>query len=107
MPSLHAGVAMLVTLFFWPAAGTRWRVALLLYAISMALALVYTGEHYVVEVLAGWLMAGLAFAVACELRRPPSSRRREHRSRRQCRRPRRPPLTRARLRAAAVTVSDR
>ncbi len=30
----------------------------------MALTLVYTGEHYVVDVVAGWLVAALAVAVA-------------------------------------------
>jgi membrane-associated phospholipid phosphatase len=30
----------------------------------MALTLVYTGEHYVVDVLAGWLVATLGVAAA-------------------------------------------
>ena len=34
-----------------------WRVLLAAYALAMALTLVYTGEHYVVDVLAGWLVA--------------------------------------------------
>lgn len=64
MPSLHAGAAMLVTLFLWPLARTAWRVALVGYVVLMALALVYTGEHYVVDVVAGWLTAAAAVAVA-------------------------------------------
>jgi membrane-associated phospholipid phosphatase len=69
MPSLHAGVALLVGLFFWPLASTRWRAALAAYALSMAVALVYTGEHYVVDVLVGWLVASVAFAVSTTIQR--------------------------------------
>ena len=39
-----------------------WRVALMAYPVAMGFALVYTGEHYVSDVLAGWLYAGIAFA---------------------------------------------
>lgn len=64
MPSLHAGAALLVALFLWPSV-SRWaRGALLAYAVTMAAVLVYTGEHYVVDVLAGWLVAGLALGLA-------------------------------------------
>jgi membrane-associated phospholipid phosphatase len=67
MPSLHAGAAMLTVLFLWPAA--RWAVRALLaaYALAMAMTLVYTGEHYVVDVLAGWLVAALGVLVAREV----------------------------------------
>ena len=63
MPSLHAAYALLIALFFWPLV-TRpwWRAALLAYPVAMGFALVYTGEHYVSDVLAGWLYAGIAFA---------------------------------------------
>lgn len=60
MPSLHAAAALLLAGFLWSA--TRWwvRSVLGLYVVSMALALVYTGEHYVIDVLAGWLTAAVA-----------------------------------------------
>jgi membrane-associated phospholipid phosphatase len=78
MPSLHAGAALLVALFLWPLATAGWRAALLTYALSMGLTLVYTGEHYVVDVAAGWLTAGLAVAVGAALPRrspnPPTQR---------------------------------
>lgn len=63
MPSLHAGAALLVVLFLWRSAGTAWRVALSAYVLAMALTLVYTGEHYVVDVLAGWAVAAVAHAI--------------------------------------------
>jgi membrane-associated phospholipid phosphatase len=60
VPSLHAAYALLIALFLWPLARRRWQRALIAaYPLAMAWALVYTGEHYVVDVLAGW-----AYAVA-------------------------------------------
>lgn len=64
MPSLHAGAALLVALFVWPSVGAAARVALATYAVAMAVTLVYTGEHYVVDVAAGWLVAAGAIVVA-------------------------------------------
>lgn len=57
MPSMHAAAAALVAAFFW--VGTAWwgRVTLALYPLAMGFALVYTAEHYVVDVLAGVLAA--------------------------------------------------
>jgi membrane-associated phospholipid phosphatase len=69
MPSLHAGAALLVALFLWPVASTLWRVVLAAYALAMALTLVYTGEHYVIDVLVGWLVAAAAVVVGAVLRR--------------------------------------
>ena len=63
MPSLHAGSALLVALFLWPSVNSLWRTALAGYAVAMAVTLVYTGEHYVVDVAVGWLVAALATAV--------------------------------------------
>ncbi|WP_111766186.1 phosphatase PAP2 family protein [Nakamurella deserti] len=66
MPSLHAAGAALVLLFFWPLVGV-WRRALLVgYALAMGFVLVYTGEHYVVDVVAGWVAAALG-VLACRL----------------------------------------
>ena len=52
--------ALLVAGFLWPVVGRWWRVALGAYVVAMGLALVYTGEHYVVDVVAGWLTAAVA-----------------------------------------------
>jgi membrane-associated phospholipid phosphatase len=75
MPSLHAGSALLVALFFWPLASTLGRAALLGYVVLMAVTLVYTGEHYAVDVVAGWLTAGVAVALGAAVRRHRSPRR--------------------------------
>ena len=61
MPSLHAGYALLLSLYFWRPA-PRWaRPLLALYPVAMAWALVYTGEHYVVDCVAGWIYAVAVF----------------------------------------------
>jgi len=39
----------------------RWWPLLLAYPLAMTFTLVYTGEHYVVDVLVGWLYVGLTF----------------------------------------------
>jgi hypothetical protein len=54
VPSLHAAYTLLITLFLWRSA-LRWaRPLLALYPLAMAFALVYTAEHYVVDILLGW-----------------------------------------------------
>ena len=71
MPSLHAGAALLVALFIWPSVGTVARGALATYAVAMAVTLVYTGEHYVVDIAAGWLVAMVAIVAARATMGPP------------------------------------
>jgi membrane-associated phospholipid phosphatase len=61
IPSLHAAYPLLLLLFFW-GAGTWARIGLGAYALAMAFALVYTGEHYVADVVIGWIYAGGVFA---------------------------------------------
>ncbi|HEY3717886.1 MAG TPA: phosphatase PAP2 family protein [Jatrophihabitantaceae bacterium] len=59
VPSLHAGCTLLFVIFAWTRVRKRWRPLLVGYALMMAFSLVYTAEHYVVDVLAGWLLAVL------------------------------------------------
>jgi hypothetical protein len=56
LPSLHAAFALLVVLILWPhtRAGAL-RGVLVLYPLAMGLALVYFGEHYVADVILGWI----------------------------------------------------
>jgi len=61
MPSLHAAYALLIALFLWRLV-PRWaRVPLALYPPAMAFALVYAGEHYLVDCVAGWVYATATF----------------------------------------------
>ncbi len=55
MPSLHAAFSLLVAITLWPRKHTWLRPLVALYPLAMAFTIVYTGEHYVSDVLAGWL----------------------------------------------------
>jgi hypothetical protein len=57
MPSLHEGLALLFSITLWPLAGRIGRVLLALYPLVMAFALVYSAEHYAVEVVLGCVYA--------------------------------------------------
>lgn len=55
LPSLHAGFALLVSVALWQVTRSRvLRVPLALFPVAMGLTLVYSGEHYAVDVLLGW-----------------------------------------------------
>jgi membrane-associated phospholipid phosphatase len=62
MPSLHAAYPAMLACFFWSSARRAVRAGLVLYTLAMAFALVYGGEHFVTDVLAGWAMAAAAWA---------------------------------------------
>jgi hypothetical protein len=66
MPSLHAGITFLVAMYGIWRLRTPLRFLLLLYPLAMSTALVYYGEHYVVDVLAGGVLAGMVMA-GCRL----------------------------------------
>ncbi len=63
MPSLHAGIAFLVAVYAAWRLRSPWRWTLMLYPALMSLALVYYAEHYVVDIVAGAVLA-LAVMVA-------------------------------------------
>ncbi len=65
MPSLHFAVTVLVVLALWPR--RRLRPAAVLYLAAMAFTLVYGGEHYVIDLLAGAATAVAARLVATRL----------------------------------------
>ncbi|PZG22896.1 inositol phosphorylceramide synthase [Micromonospora craterilacus] len=54
IPSLHTAFALFVVLFFLRNVRRRWWPLLLLYPLAMTFTLVYSGEHYVIDVLVGW-----------------------------------------------------
>jgi membrane-associated phospholipid phosphatase len=57
MPSLHAAFPMTCALIGWQAYGRRVGIGLALYTVAVMLAVVYLGEHYVVDVIAGAAVA--------------------------------------------------
>ena len=57
MPSLHAGITFLIAIYGIQRLRSPWRWLLALYPLAMCTALVYYAEHYVIDVLAGALLA--------------------------------------------------
>jgi hypothetical protein len=57
IPSLHAALTAMIAIFLWRRVGARWRPVLIIYPLTMAFLLVYTGEHYVFDILLGWIFA--------------------------------------------------
>jgi len=62
MPSLHASYPFMLLLFFWPA-GWLVRALLGLYTLAMGFTLVYGGEHFVIDLVVGYIFTGIAFAI--------------------------------------------
>ncbi|MBS1691302.1 MAG: phosphatase PAP2 family protein [Actinobacteria bacterium] len=75
IPSLHSGLSAAVAVFLWSRVGRRWRPLLVAYPLVMAFTLIYTAEHYVVDVLLGWALAGVVLAALSRLqeRRAPAA----------------------------------
>jgi membrane-associated phospholipid phosphatase len=69
IPSLHAAYTLLVVLFFWSRVPLWARPLLLLYPLSMGFTLVYTGEHYVFDVVLGWVYAVGVYAAVLAFER--------------------------------------
>jgi membrane-associated phospholipid phosphatase len=61
MPSLHAAYPMLLLLFFWAKARPWMRALLVGYVLVMAFSLVYLGEHFVIDEVAGWCAAAAVY----------------------------------------------
>lgn len=69
MPSLHAAMPMMILLFFWATARWWFRTVLVAYTLAMAFALVYGGEHYVTDIVAGWAYAAIAWFAVTQITR--------------------------------------
>jgi membrane-associated phospholipid phosphatase len=67
VPSLHAAYTLLVALYLVVRTRSRYRFLALLYPPAVAFSLVYSGEHYVTDVLLGWAYTLVAFAVVAWL----------------------------------------
>ena len=60
IPSLHSAQALLVAIFLWQVVWKWLRPILAALPIAMTFALVYSGEHYLIDVFAGWGLVALA-----------------------------------------------
>ena len=97
MPSLHTAYATLAAGFFW--FGKNWwqKTLLACYPLAMAFALLYGGEHYIVDEIAGAAYALTIIAVWRTPAPPPDPPR--------CGGPRRPLLVTVRRQAGYVASS--
>jgi hypothetical protein len=67
VPSLHTAYPLLICLFFWGRAKPWLRVVLATYVVAMAVTLVYTGEHFVFDIVLGWGYAIVTFIVGSKI----------------------------------------
>ncbi|WNG93799.1 phosphatase PAP2 family protein [Mycobacterium sp. ITM-2016-00318] len=68
IPSLHAGMTAAIAAFLWKRVNRGWRPLLAAYVLVMAFALVYTAEHYVIDILLGWALAAITMVGMHRLR---------------------------------------
>lgn len=66
IPSLHAGTAFTISLFFWPRVGRYMRAFFVLYCATMVFTLAFGGEHYFFDALLGALYA-VAVEFGCRM----------------------------------------
>jgi hypothetical protein len=69
VPSLHLGGTTLFCIFMWRRVNKWWRPLLVAYPIVMTFSLVYSGEHYLSDCIAGALAAALVCLVAGRIER--------------------------------------
>jgi hypothetical protein len=67
IPSHHAALTVLTSVFLWRRVHRRWRLLLAAYPLIMAFSLVYSAEHYVLDILLGWLGVAIVFVVVGRL----------------------------------------
>ncbi|MBO0881958.1 MAG: phosphatase PAP2 family protein [Mycobacterium sp.] len=75
IPSLHAAMTAMIALFLWRRVNRRWRPLLVTYVLAMAFALVYSAEHFVVDILLGWALTAIVLLVVGRLESAWSRRR--------------------------------
>lgn len=64
MPSLHAGITFLIAMYTIQRWASPWRWLMLGYPLLMCTALVYFAEHYVIDLVAGALLAWVVLVAA-------------------------------------------
>jgi hypothetical protein len=59
IPSLHAALTAMISIFLWRRIRRGWRPLLVAYPLAMAFVLVYSAEHFAVDILLGWALAAI------------------------------------------------
>jgi len=81
-PSLHEGMTILLSIMLWRRVRPAFRVVRIAYPLVMAFSLVYLGEHYVSDLVAGALLTGAVCWAEPRLLRALRARRRARLTRR-------------------------
>ena len=68
IPSLHSAQALIVSIFLWKCVWKWLRPLLVAFPLMMGFALVYSGEHYVIDILTGWGLVALILTAGWYLR---------------------------------------
>lgn len=68
IPSLHSAQALMVSIFLWNCVWKWLRPVLVAFPLAMGFALVYSGEHYVIDILTGWALVALVMTAGWYLR---------------------------------------
>ena len=68
MPSLHFSWTVILGVLFWRSFPGWYRVVSLLYPVMTFFAITLTGNHFILDAMAGAVLAGLSFSVALLLR---------------------------------------
>ena len=69
IPSLHSAFSLLVSITMWTRTKRRWvRGILIAYPIAMVISLVYSGEHYVVDAIAGFTLVWVVVTLEARTR---------------------------------------
>ena len=68
MPSLHFSWTVILGVLFWRSFPGWYRVVGLLYPVMTFFAITLTGNHFILDAMAGAVLAGLSFSVALLLR---------------------------------------
>ena len=61
MPSLHAGFAAMIAVYLASLVAKKWWPLLMLYPLAMAFTLIYSGEHYAIDVFVGWAYVAITW----------------------------------------------
>ena len=64
MPSLHGAFTAMLTVFLWPRLNNVARTLMVVYTLAMGFTLVYSAEHYVVDILMGYLYVAAVLVAA-------------------------------------------
>ncbi len=68
IPSLHSAQALIVSIFLWKCVWKWLRPLLVAFPLTMGFALVYSGEHYLIDILTGWGLVALVMTGGWYLR---------------------------------------